>query len=219
MLLPDSLKKLLNPWFTIPFILWVVAGGGMLLVFTRQQLFYTVNTNYTDWADIVFFYATWLGQAEVIIPVLLLLILIPAHRNLWYITAAAFCNLIPFFTEQILKSAFDRPRPRLLYYDRLWMHYLPEWPVYLSRSFPSGHSTGAFSFFCFLSLLLPLRYRAWGLLFFLLALSVCYSRMYLAAHFFDDVYVGSIIGTSLTLILFYIMNKYKSHFFKKNTFV
>ena len=66
MLLPDSLKKLLNPWFTIPFILWVVAGGGMLLVFTRQQLFYTVNTNYTDWADIVFFlcHMAWTSRSD-----------------------------------------------------------------------------------------------------------------------------------------------------------
>jgi len=79
-----------------------------------------------------------------------------------------------------------------------------------------GHSTGAFSFFCFLSLILTARYKAFGLLFFLLALSVCYSRMYLAAHFFDDVYAGSILGTTLTMLMFSIMNQYKSKFFKKN---
>ena len=160
-----------------------------------------------------------MGQAEVVIPVLLLLMLIPRFRNWWYFATAALCNLIPFFIQQALKTIFDRPRPRLLYYDRTWMHYLPEWPVYLSRSFPSGHSAGAFSLFCFLSLLLPQRHRVFGLLFFMLALLVCYSRIYLAAHFFADVYAGSIVGAVFTTFVFAIMNKYKGVFYKKDTFI
>jgi membrane-associated phospholipid phosphatase len=89
------------------------------------------------------------------------------------------------------------------------MHYRPEWPVLLERSFPSGHSEGAFSFLCFLSLLLPYRYNKLGILFFLLALTVCYSRIYLAAHFFEDVYAGSIIGTVATTLIFSFMVRYK----------
>ena len=205
-----------NPFFIIPFLLWFAAGALLLLFFSRKDLFFTPNTNFSDWANVFMFYTTWLGQGEVIILVLVLLMLYRPFRNWWYFTTALVCNLVPFFAEQILKTLFDRPRPRLLFYDRLWMHYLPEWPVYLSRSFPSGHSTGAFSFFCFLSLILTARYKAFGLLFFLLALSVCYSRMYLAAHFFDDVYAGSLLGTTLTMLMFSIMNQYKSKFFKKN---
>lgn len=194
-----------------------MVGAVLLIFFSKQQLFYTPNTHYNDWLNILLFYTTFMGQAEVIIPVLLALMLLRAYRNWYYFANAAVCNLIPFFLEQILKSVFDKPRPRLLFYDRLWMHYLPEWPVYLSRSFPSGHSTGAFSFFCFLSLMLPHRYRAFGLLFFILAMAVCYSRMYLAAHFFDDVYAGSLIGTVTTTLLFYYMEKNKGRFFSKTS--
>ena len=62
-----------------------------------------------------------------------------------------------------------------------------------------------------------MKYNKWGLLFFLLALSVCYSRLYLAAHFFDDVYAGSIVGAVTTTLIFSVMNKYKDRFFKKDT--
>jgi membrane-associated phospholipid phosphatase len=204
-----------NPWFTIPMLAWAVAGGTMLIVFSKQDLFRAVNTRYSDFTDILFYYLTYMGQADVIIPVLLLLMLLRPFRNWWYLALASACNLIPFAIDQLLKSIFDQPRPRLLYYDRLWMHYLPHWPVYLSRSFPSGHSAGAFSFFCFLSLILPAGSRWLGIVFFVLAMVVCYSRMYLAAHFFADVYAGSVLGGGLTILVYHLMETYKSKFYKQ----
>jgi len=196
-------------------LVWTVVGGIMLMTISKEHLFEAVNTTYAGWSDVLFYYLTYMGQAEVIAPVLLLLMLLPALRNWWYLALAAACNLIPFLLDQLLKSIFDQPRPRLLYYDRLWMHYQPHWPVYLSRSFPSGHSAGAFSFFCFLALILPAGNRSLGLIFFVMALLVCYSRMYLAAHFFEDVYAGSILGGYLTLFIYHLMEQYKPTFYKK----
>jgi membrane-associated phospholipid phosphatase len=71
----------------------------------------------------------------------------------------------------------------------------------LRHSFPSGHTCAAFSLFTFLSLLASARYQPLGLLFFILAALVGYTRMYLAAHFFADVYAGSILGTIGTILL------------------
>ena len=198
-----------NPFFLFPFLLWVIAGAIILVAFTRRDIFHAINTNYNGVLDNLMCYVTWLGEGVVIITVLLLVMLIPAYRTWWYFFTALLCNLIPFFLQQILKSYFNFPRPHLLFYDKLWMHYLPEWPYLLERSFPSGHSEGAFSFFCFLSLLLPPRYNKLGILFFLLALAVCYSRIYLAAHFFEDVFAGSIIGAVTTTLIFSFMTRYK----------
>jgi membrane-associated phospholipid phosphatase len=198
----------------------VVAGGIALMVFSRQVLFATVNTHYTDIADTVMYYITCMGQVEVIIPVLLLVFFIPAYRNWWYIISALLCNLVPLLIQQMLKVYFSHPRPLFYFKHAKWIHFLHSWPELLQWSFPSGHSEGAFSFFCFLSLLLPAKYNKLGFLFFLLALSVCYSRLYLAAHFFDDVYAGSIVGTVVTTLVFAVMNKYKDHFYRKsNTFI
>jgi len=197
---------------------WVVVGGMLLLVFDSKALFFAINTHYNDTADTLFYYATWMGEGNVIVTVLVALLLSPRFRNWWYVLTALFCNLIPFFLQQILKVVFSTPRPFKYFHNASWIHYLYKWPYLSDKGFPSGHSEGAFSFFCFLSLLLPARYRAFGLIFFLLALFVCYSRIYLTAHFFADVYAGSIIGAAMTLLIFYIMNKYREAFFvKRNT--
>jgi membrane-associated phospholipid phosphatase len=195
---------------------WVIAGGILLIIVSRRDIFFTINTHYSDIADTIMYYTTWLGEGSVIITVLFALLFTPRFRNLWYVITALLCNIIPFFIQHGLKLFFHFPRPRLLFYDRLWMHYLPDWPKLLQNSFPSGHSVGAFSFFCFLSLLLTAKYRKFGIVFFLLALSVCYSRIYLAAHFFEDVYAGSILGVSITTIIYSIMYKYKDRFFTKD---
>lgn len=206
----DKKRQILyNPFFLFPFLFWVIAGGIILIAFSRRDIFHVINTNYNDALNEIMYYLTWLGEGSVIIAVLALLMFIPAFRNLWYFFTALLCNIIPFFIQQILKSCFHSPRPHLLYYDRLWVHSLPNWPYLLDRSFPSGHSEGAFSFFCFLSLLLPPRYNKMGFVFFVLALAVCYSRIYLAAHFFEDVYAGSIIGAVTTTFIFSYMTRYR----------
>ncbi len=200
--------------------MWVLAGGIAILLATKMTLFFCFNGHCTDISDIFLYYFTWLGQAEVIIPSLLLLMVIPAFRNRWYFLTALMCNIIPFLIQHFIKGWLNFPRPMLLFRDVPGIHYLPKWPMLLHSSFPSGHSQGAFSFFCFLSLLLPQKFRGIGILFFLLALCVCYSRIYLAAHFFEDVYAGSILGTVLTTIIFSVMEQYKDRFSgEKNTFI
>jgi len=195
-----------NPYFLLPFAIWVIVGGLLLRSYDKRALFEYVNSHHTPAADTLMYYITMMGQAEVIVPVLLLLILVPALRNVWYVATALTSNIIPLVLQQGVKSYYDLPRPLNYFNNAAWIHINPEWPVLMARSFPSGHSEGAFSFFCFLAMILTPKYRAWGALFFVLALSVCYSRLYLAAHFFADVYVGSIIGVVITMFVFVVMN-------------
>lgn len=209
-----------NPFFVVPFLLWVIAGGFLLSRYSKEYLFTLVNSRNTAMGDNLMYCTTWMGQAEVIVPVLLLLLLLPAFRNWWYLATAVVCNVAPLIIQQILKSWYDAPRPMNYFHSASWVHILPDWPHVYYRSFPSGHSEGAFSFFCFLSLLLPPRYSKLGLVFCILALAVCYSRIYLAAHFFDDVYAGSIIGMVTTTVMFSVMVWVRGKFFKnEGTFV
>ena len=207
-----------NPFFIIPFLAWVLAGGILLACFSRVELFAFINLHHSPFADGLMYYATYMGQVEVIIPGLLLVSLIKKNRNWWYFVTAALCNLVPLLIQQCFKSYFDAIRPMTYFHKAAWIHVLPDWPILVNHSFPSGHSQGAFSFFCFLSLLLSGTNKKAGILFFLLAITTCYSRVYLTAHFFDDIYAGSIIGTVTTTIIFAVMLKYKKHFFKKGTF-
>jgi len=74
-------------------------------------------------------------------------------------------------------------------------------------SFPSGHTTVAFALFIFLTLIV--KNKKWGLVFGILACAVAYSRVYLSQHYFIDIYVGSVIGTVVTMLSFYGFNKIK----------
>lgn len=186
----------------------------MLLSYSKESMFIYVNTNHTPVLDTFMFGITLFGQAEVVIPVLLLLLLLPAYRNWWYFTLAAVCNVLPILVQQGMKAWFDEPRPLKYFSEAPWIHKLPHWPSLFHHSFPSGHTEGAFSFFCFLSLLLYRSHRPWAFLFFIVALIVGYSRMYLSAHFFADVYVGSIVGVVVTTLCYVLMTKYISKYIK-----
>jgi len=210
----------LNPFFLIPFIVWVIAGGWLLSSFNSKDLFFFINSRYTPKTDIFMFYTTWIGEGFVIVTVLALLMLLPRFRNWWYFITALLCNLLPFFIQQTLKSYYDSPRPINVFKHAAWIHRAADWPELLYRSYPSGHTEGAFCFLCFLSLVLPPRYKALGFLFFTVAMLVAYSRIYLAAHFFADVYAGSIVGTVFCTLIYSVIALLKDRFSeKKGTFI
>ena len=155
---------------------------------------------------------TEMGNGVGIGIVLLSLLVFKACRNWWYFFAAILCNVLPAILVQILKGIFDAPRPFEYYKtDAAWIHFDPSWGEKLfHHSFPSGHSAGIFSLCCFLSLILPAHRSAFGLFFFFFAILVCYTRMYLAAHFYADVYVGSLLGTTTTIFCFALMRRWSN---------
>jgi membrane-associated phospholipid phosphatase len=204
-----------NLFFLIPFVLWIATGGLLLILCDKQVLFAAFNTHHTDVSDIIMYYFTWLGEGNVVtIMLLLLLFIVPVFRNWWFFVAALLCNVLPTVVTQIIKHMANASRPLKYFHKAAWIHILPDWDHLYNQSFPSGHSTGAFALYCFLSMLLPVRYKWVGLLFFCIAFMVVYSRMYVAAHFFADVYTGSIIGGTVSLAAFSVMRRYQHYFFK-----
>ena len=141
---------LYNPFFLIPFLAWVITGGILLLNYSAKDLFFYINQNHNPAADTVMYYTTWMGEGYFIIGVLLFLMALPWFRNWWYFFTALFCNIIPFFILQMIKSYYDAPRPINYFNHAAWIHLSKGWPELLYRGYPSGHSEGAFCFFCFL---------------------------------------------------------------------
>jgi len=97
-----------------------------------------------------------------------------------------------------------------------WIHTLPEWERLMERSFPSGHTAAAFCLFTFLAFILTPRYKWLGIVFFILAMLVGYSRLYLAAHFFHDVYFGSLFAVLFTILVVAIMRRYPHYFYRRH---
>lgn len=188
-------------------------GALLLLIFGSPAIFTTVNTHHTPFFDRVMFAMTHLGDGNGIIVILAAMLLFKACRNWWYMLAALVCNGLPGLIIWLLKMAFAAPRPLTYFKNAPWIHIKDNWHHLYADSFPSGHSQGIFSLCCFLSLLLPKRFAWVGLILFFISLFVLYTRMYLAAHFYADVYFGSLIGTSTTLFFFALMRRISNQAF------
>jgi len=170
------------------------------------------NSNYFTTLDLIIPFVTLMGEFLGIVVIFLLLFYFRSFRNWWFVTAAVSCTVLSSLLTQAIKVAVDAPRPLTFITDTTLIRILPEWKHNYFRSFPSGHTTGAFSMFFLLACLLPERHRRFGILFFFVALIVGYSRMYLAAHFFADIYAGSLIGVGFTAFLLMILRKYQHLF-------
>lgn len=203
-----------NPYFILPFLIWMVTGAITILLGNKEELFFFFNGRHNDLLDTIMPYVTWLGEGAAITVILMVLLGFKGFRNRWYFVAAASCTILASLLTQAIKSAVGAARPLTYFTDSSLVHILPEWKHHYSRSFPSGHTCGAFATFFLLSCLLSERYRKFAIVFFFLALLVGYSRMYLGAHFFADVYAGSLIGVGFSAVILLVLRHYQPFFFK-----
>jgi membrane-associated phospholipid phosphatase len=121
---------------------------------------------------------------------------------LWYYRRESFMKefiigvLIVFIGSLIVhsfKEVFARVRPLTLWGDQV--HVLGE-KLY-RVSFPSGHTQASFSAAVFLNT----RFKRYGWLFFIFAILVGISRVYVGAHFPIDVLGGGLIGLLSAFVL------------------
>lgn len=113
-------------------------------------------------------------------------------KNSIYIAASIGVNSILTYT---IKRAVARPRPYRTYPD-LIQPYTRE----NSLSFPSGHTSLAFS----TATALSMKYPKWYVIApsYFWACSVGYSRMNLGVHYPTDVLAGALLGASSSLLTY-----------------
>lgn len=191
--------------FLLLFVLFSFSGAWLLATHSAADLVLFVNGHYTAFLDAVMPWWTDFGDGGTHIAIIVLLIVYawrtrrgPARWG--WLGFLGFA--LPSLTSQVLKESFFNhvPRPVTYFTDTpSVLHHVAGVELWTYNSFPSGHTITAFSIaLTLIYLFQPRRVWAWTLVLFAWALSVGYSRMYLAEHFFRDVYGGAIIGTVMT---------------------
>lgn len=199
-----------NSWFFRGFLLFLLVGGILLFVTNHGDEILFFSNHRTAFTDFLFRIFTALGNGAVFFIAVILLLF-------WRFRTALIVALLGIsvsITSNVTKKIFAEPRP----YRYFEEHHLLDKITFVQgvhilkgrNSLPSGHTMTAFALFAFLAFVIPQK-KWMGLLLLLLAVLVGVSRIYLVAHFLDDVYLGALTGVMLAVIFYFI----HTHFFKK----
>ena len=109
----------------------------------------------------------------------------------------AFC--VNAFTTTALKLAFKRDRPFVTY------PFLDKQADAGSYSFPSGHTSSAFT----LATSLSMAYPKWYVIVpsYVYACAAGYSRLHLGVHYPSDVLAGALVGAGSAILANYLQQK------------
>jgi len=181
--------------FIIPYLIIICTCLIIKLTYSREDIYFEINSLHSDFADVFFTYATDLGAGISIIILTIIFLLLNYRKAFLLISSFTLTSLL----AQLIKYTFHSPRPYLYFKADLSRIYLVK-GIYMltTNSFPSGHTVEAFTIATVLAYVTP--NKRWGFIFLILAICVGYSRMYLSEHFFEDVTAGSIIGTMATIM-------------------
>ena len=85
-----------NLYFIIPALIWFLLGGALLLIKTKDELFFPINHTHTPSLNILNDVFSAYGRGDVIAILLIWLLIIPIYRNRQYIiTSLVFGISIP----------------------------------------------------------------------------------------------------------------------------
>lgn len=196
-----------NRAFFIPYAILLLIVGILQMRFTQESLMQWVNSHNSLMGDLFFTYTTYLGDGAFFILVCLLLLIYNRRVGAMAFTSFALSSLTVVFLKQFIFP--ERLRPLKFFEHSAYQYRIIEGlNIYSYNSFPSGHTTSAFAVFSLLAFIDNRRERGW--LFLLLAALTGYSRVYLFQHFVEDVYVGSLIGTTSSVLVYLSLHRWVS---------
>lgn len=170
-----------------------------MLVAGKEQVFLFLNQRHSDAADLFLKYYTYLGEG-LVMALLGVLLFAAGKRKLGVLLVIGFA--LSGLLAQGLKRVKENPRPGLYFQQAGIVHSVDGHLLKGKNSFPSGHTTTAFAMFSLLAF--ATRNKALQLVYFVAALAVGYSRIYLGQHFTADVLGGAALGFLSSYFLFWL---------------
>lgn len=188
--------------FTYATLLLLVLGIAAYLFWGKEVLFLALNNRHTDVADIILKYFTYVGDG-IFMAALGIILWLLGKKKLGLLLILSF--LLSGLLAQSIKRLEERPRPGLYFKKPEVIHRVDDELLKGRNSFPSGHTTTAFATFSLLAF--ATRNKLVQLFFFAVAVVVGYSRVYLGAHFAEDVLAGAALGFSSSYFLCWLLRK------------
>jgi membrane-associated phospholipid phosphatase len=202
-----------NPRFRLAVgvsLILVSAVLVFLLVYGKKDAFIIVNSANSRPLDYLFQFFTVFGDGLIYIPIVLYCLLFNRQFLVPVIAGIIICTLLTHFLKRIVFP--NELRPFSLEIEKIIIHKVKNVPLLRQHSFPSGHTSTAFTMALLLAAVV--RKEIWAVLLPMLAFCVGYSRVYLAQHFPTDVCAGMTIGIVSSYLSLLIYDAWRKRFGK-----
>ncbi len=190
--------------FYIPYLIFVLLLTALILTNSKADLHLWLTSFNSPVADTFFHYYTFVGD-WIPFAIAALLLFYNYRITIFILISQMVCGIF----SVTIKHLWNEPRP-VQYFKQLFptiqLHQVAGEHLHSFHSFPSGHTISAFALFLALSFFT--KKPTLHFLYFLLAVFVGFSRIYLSQHFAIDVLVGSVIGVIVTVLCKYVFEKF-----------
>lgn len=192
-----------NSLIFLVYFLIIGTSIGFLLNYSKVQVHEYLNQFVgNSFLNKFFYYITYLGDGAVAALILFIILLYNIRLGLYATASFLTATLLSITLKHQMYDDVNRPSFVFKYFIGTKLKLVEGVDLYIHNSFPSGHSTQAFSIF--MCLVFATNNQAYKFLFFALAVLTAISRVYLSQHWLVDITVGSIIGTLFSLVYYFI---------------
>lgn len=190
----------------LPFVaglsVYSIIGSVILLLNGKENTHLILNSYHSTSLNLLFKYATHLGDG--IIPIFVFLLLLTVRYS-WALVMG-IAGLSMGLTVQLLKrSVFAGDHRPAMYFEHGGLPAIEGIDLMLHNSFPSGHAATAFCVWMLLAFFVKQKWATY--LFLFIALLASFSRVYISQHFIQDTIVGAWIGLSMSLATYIIITR------------
>ncbi len=174
-----------------------------ITMYGKNHSFLIINQFHNPSFDVFFKYYTYLGDGMIWLPLLAYVLVYKKDFLFTVIVAFLVCTLLTQFCKWVVFA--DAMRPIGILKEQV--HTIAGVEVHSTSSFPSGHTSIAFTYALLMAFLLKRKF--WTIFFPLVAFFVGYSRVYLAQHFVTDVLAGIVVGMTSAFIALLMYQRFR----------
>jgi len=194
-----------NKAFLSIYLLFALAVIILVSINGKREAQLLANQFYNPFFDGFFFYSTKVVEWFSLVVIISILLFKGAK---WAINGFVIYGLTALITFLLKRQIFiDAMRPTFDNNDFRLITSEFGLTQLTNNSFPSGHTTAAFTLFCFLAIITTKKYS--GFVYGIIAVTIGYSRVYLSQHYFEDILIGATIGTFGTFVFYFFLDKIK----------